>query len=52
MEQQFSDMQALLKGDARAWKYYNMLRIRSERISARTIPEFVHSTDYRRTHSV
>ena len=25
MEKQFSDMQALLKGDARAWKYYNML---------------------------
>lgn len=25
MEQKYNNMQALLKGDARAWKYYNML---------------------------
>lgn len=50
MEQNYSDMNALLKADARAWKYFNMLpdHIRAN-ISAN--PAEVHTFDALQSHA-
>ena len=50
MEQAYSDMNALLKADARAWKYFNMLpdHIRAN-ISAN--PAEVHTFDSLQSHA-